>query len=196
PMVRDARPQEADHQVDLSAIPMQIDGMQGQVLPEDEGVQAYLEADAMRTVAYGEPPDSVAVSAIYGASWRTVHSPAQCYPAAGWQVVWERDAIVPVAQDLPHPKPVLGRLMHAAHGDRAQLVLFIFAHKGGTSIDYAEHAWAVQTGPRGAGGLSLMLSTNLLGDEEEARQRLTEVAAAVYPHVISFWYEDWEPSEG
>ncbi|MFP4250283.1 MAG: exosortase-associated EpsI family protein [Armatimonadota bacterium] len=196
PMVREARPQGADYQIDLSAIPMQIEGMEGQVLPDDEGVQAYLEADAMRTVAYGEPPDAVSVSVIYGGSWRTVHSPAQCYPSAGWQVVWERDAIVPIEQDLPHGKPVLGRLMRAEYAGRAQLVLFIFAHKGGTSIDYAEHAWAVQTGPRGAGGLSLMLSTNLLGDEDEARRRLTEIAAAVYPHVVSFWYDDWEPSGG
>jgi hypothetical protein len=196
PVVRDARPTGAEYELDLSAMPMQIDDMRGQVLPGDEGVQAYLEADAMRTVAYGEPPDTVSVSVIYGGSWRTVHSPAQCYPAAGWHVVWERDAIVPVEQDLPHDKPVLGRLMHAERGDQAQLVLFIFAHKGGTAINYTEHAWAVQTGPRGAGGLSLMLSTTLHGDEEQARQRLTETAGAVYPPIISFWYEDWEPSEG
>jgi len=182
--------------VDLGAVPMQVGDMEGVVLPEDEGVQAYLEAETMKTIAYGEPPQMVTLSVIYGGSWRTVHSPAQCYPAAGWQVVWERDAVVPVAQDLPHPKPVLGKLMRVELGERAQLVLFVFAHKGGTAMDYAEHAWAVQTGPRGAGGLSLMLSAPLFADEEKAQQRLIEVASAVYPPVISFWYEDWEPAEG
>ncbi|MFW5866734.1 MAG: exosortase-associated EpsI family protein [Armatimonadota bacterium] len=194
PLVRDMRPRDAEYKVDLSAIPDRIGDMQGQVLPDDEGVQAYLEADMMRTVAYGEPPNYVALSVIYGASWRTVHSPAQCYPAAGWQVVWERDTVVPIEQDLPHAKPVLGRLMRAELGDQAQMVLFIFAHKGGTSLDYAEHSWAVQTGPRGAGGLSLMLSTGLSGDEAAAQRRLIEVAGAAYPPIISFWYEDWEPS--
>lgn len=195
PAVQQLRPKAVRYQVDLSALPMQIDDMPGHVLADGEGVQAYLEADAMKTIAYGEPPETVTVSVIYGASWRTVHSPAQCYPAAGWQVVWEEDAVVPIEQDLPHPKPVLARLMRAERGDNAQLVLFIFAHRGGTSIDYTEHAWAVQTGPPGAGGLSLMLSANVLGDEEKTQERLTEVAAAVYPPIISFWYEDWEPSE-
>jgi hypothetical protein len=85
--------------------------------------------------------------------------------------------------------------MRVERGESAQLVLFIFAHKGGTAIDYAEHAWAVQTGPRGAGGLSLMLSTGIVVDEERAQVRLMEVAAQVYPHAIAFWYEDWEPDD-
>jgi len=195
PVMHRMRPAGAEYQVDLSAIPMQIGDAQGRVLPDDEGVQAYLEADAMAAVAYGEPPYAVTMNVIYGGSWRTVHSPAQCYPAAGWQVVWERDTIVPIEGDLPHEKPVLGRLMRVEFEDRAQLVLFVFAHKGGTSIDYPEHAWAVQTGTRGAGGLSLMASSSLLGDEEKTQARLSEVMAAVYPQVIGFWYEDWEPSD-
>lgn len=195
PVMHQIRPAGAEYEVDLSSIPMQVGDLQGQVLPDDEGVQAYLEADEMRTVSYGQPPHILTMSVIYGGSWRTVHSPAQCYPAAGWQVVWERDAIVPIDIDLPHDKPVLGRLMRVERGGRAQLVLFVFAHKGGTSVDYAEHAWAVQTGPRGAGGLSLMASTPLVGTEEESQRKLSELTAAVYPHVIRFWYEDWEPSE-
>jgi len=196
PVVRDMRPRAVQYHVDLAAIPMQVNDLEGTVLPEDEGVQAYLEAETMKTIAYGEPPQAVTLSVIYGGSWRTVHSPAQCYPAAGWQVVWERDAVVPIEEDLPHAKPVLGRLMRVERDERAQLVLFVFAHKGGTAIDYAEHAWAVQTGPQGAGGLSLMLSAAVFTDEEKAQDRLIEVASVVYPRVISFWYEDWEPSEG
>ncbi len=195
PVMHHVRPEGAQYQVDLSAIPMRIDGMNGRVLPGDEGVQAYLEADVMETVAYGEPPYTVTMNVIYGGSWRTVHSPAQCYPAGGWLVVWEHDTVVPIDGDLPHEKPVLGRLIRVEREDQAQLVLFVFAHKGGTSIDYAEHAWAVQTGPRGAGGLSLMASAPILGDEEKTQARLAEVTAAVYPHVIGFWYEDWEPSD-
>ena len=195
PIVHDVRPSGAVYPVELLTVPMQVRDMEGEILPDDEGVLAYLEADVMKSVRYGEGRNSVMLSVIYGGSWRTVHSPAQCYPAAGWQVVWERDTIVPIEQDLPHDKPVLARLMRAERGDHAQLVLFIFAHKGGVSSDYAGHAWAVQTGPRGAGGLSLMLSTNLYGNEERAQQRLSEVAAVIYPQVISFWYDDWEPSE-
>jgi hypothetical protein len=195
PVMHRLRPAGPQYHLDLSVIPMQIGDLQGRVLPGDEDVQAYLEADVMRTIGYGEPPRNVNLSVIYGASWRTVHSPDQCYPSAGWQVVWERETIVPSESDLPHDGPAQGRLMRVERDGAAQLVLFVFAHQGGTSSSYTQHALAVQMGPSGAGGLSLMASTPLVGDEEEAYARLAQVMAAVYPHVVSFWYPGWEPSE-
>ncbi|HCA46350.1 MAG TPA: hypothetical protein DEP45_03025 [Armatimonadetes bacterium] len=195
PVMHRLRPVGPQYRLDLSVIPMQIGDLQGRVLPGDPDVQAYLEADVMRTIGYGEPPRSVNVSVIYGASWRTVHSPDQCYPSAGWQVVWERETVVPVPGDLPHDGPVQGRLMRVERDGAAQLVLFVFAHKGGSSSSYTQHALAVQMGPSGAGGLSLMASAPLVEDEETAFARLAAVTGAVYPHVISFWYPGWEPSE-
>jgi len=190
------RPERGSYTVDFSDIPMQIAGMEGRELPEDPGVAEYLEADKMRTIAYGEGPEQVTASLIYGSSWRTVHTPAQCYPAAGWSVVWEEDTMITTSVRLPHPPPLMGRVMRVERDADAQMVLFVFAHKGGTSIDYAEHSWAVATGPPGAGGLSLMLSTPIAaGDTEEAaRERLAAVAAELYPHAVAFWYEDFSAS--
>ncbi len=189
---RHARPQRASYAVDFSRIPMEIAGMQGRELPNDPEVVKYLEADQMRIIAYGEGPEQVVASVIYGSSWRTVHTPAQCYPASGWSVVWEEDTIINTTVPLPHPPPLMGRVMRVEHEGKAELVLFIFAHKGGTSIDYAEHSWAVATGPPGAGGLSLLLSTPIApGDTEAAaRARLASVAAELYPHAVAFWYRD------
>lgn len=187
-----ARPAASAYDVDFSHVPLTLAGLQGRELPYDRETAQYLEADAMRTIAYGAGSAAVVASLIYGASWRTVHTPAQCYPAQGWAVVWEELINLSVDAPLPHPPPVLARLMRVERDGEAQLVLFVFAHKGGTAPDYAEHVWAVMTGPPGAGGLSLMLSTPVPSDgaEEAARQRLVRLAAELYPHAVAFWYAD------
>lgn len=192
---RRARPGEARYEVDFSTVPLQVAGMQGKELPEAPEVARVLEADAMRSIAYGQGLERVTVSLIYGRSWRTVHTPAQCYPTTGWRIIWQNEVVIPAQERmLPHAPPLVGKLMRVERDDAIQLVLFVFAHKGGTSIDYAEHCWAVATGPPGAGGLSILLSTPLIGDEvEAAKARLLSVAAGVYPHAVRFWYEGWEP---
>ncbi len=192
---RRLRPEETVYRADFSRVPMQVGRMEGSELPEEPEVAQYLEAEQMRSIVYGEPPDQVVLSLIYGGSWRTVHTPAQCYPAAGWRMVWEDELTLPIDADrLPHPGPVIGKIMRVERGEQVQMVMFVFAHKGGVSVDYTEHSWAVATGPPGAGGLSLMLSTAIYNDDEDsARQRLMDVAAAVYPSAVAFWYEDFEP---
>lgn len=194
-LARHARPEHSRYHVDFSTIPLEVAGLQGRELPYDTKVAEYLEAEEMRTIAYGEGPTQVVVSIIYGASWRTVHTPAQCYPASGWSVVWEENTTIVPEVPLPHEGPVRAHLMRVEREGAAELVLFIFAHKGGTSIDYAEHSWAVATGPPGAGGLSLMLSTVVAArdTEAQARKRLAKVAAELYPYVVAFWYPGYSP---
>lgn len=188
---RRARPVDTSCEVDFSSVPLQVAGLQGRESPADEELAAYLEADRMRSVAYGEGADEVLLNIIYGASWRTVHTPAQCYPATGWKIVWKRASMLPEPDDLPHDPPLLATMMRVERGEQRQIVLFIFAHRGGTSADYAEHSWAVATGPRGAGGLSLLLSTPLEDGEAEAEalQLLMRIATGVYPDAVAFWYE-------
>ncbi|MGC9317971.1 MAG: exosortase-associated EpsI family protein [Armatimonadota bacterium] len=189
---RRARPREAGYSVDFSNVPLQVAGMEGRELPEVAEVARFLEADAMRTIVYGQGAEQVTVNLIYGATWRTVHTPAQCYPATGWRIIWEDEIIIPVEEAvLPHRPPMAGKLMRVERDRAVQLVLFVFAHKGGTSVNYTEHCWAVASGPPGAGGLSILLSTPLTDEEvEAAKGRLLSVAAGVYPHAVQFWYED------
>jgi len=193
---RRVRPVEASYEVDFSAIPLEVAGLEGVVAPPDTEVAEYLEAEEMCTIAYGKGRGQVVVNVIYGSTWRTVHTPAQCYPASGWSVVWEQETIIPLQIEVAGQQEVMAKLMRVERDDVAQMVLFVFAHKGGTSVDYAEHSWAVATGPPGAGGLSLMMSTTLDGNEERARRRLEELAAGIYPYAVSFWYEDWRPPGG
>jgi len=192
---RRLRPEASTWQVDFAAVPQVIAGEQRRELPYDREIAEYLEADAMRTFAWGEGEEQVMASLIYGKSWRTVHTPAQCLPAQGWSIITDEATLVPTPSDLPHPPPVMGRVLRVQRDGVTELVLFIFAHKGGTSTDYAEHSLAVMTGPRGAGGLSLMLTTPVpsLEDEAAAQARLVGFAGELYPRAVAFWYPDWTP---
>ena len=183
------RPRAASFQADLSKVPLTLLGLEGHEMPNDPEDMAYLEADQMRTIRYGEPPDTVEVSLIYGASWRTVHTPEGCFPSQGWSIVWDRLVQIPIADDAPHPGPLNAKLMRVERGNRALLVLFVFAHKGGTESDWTQHCWAVATGPPGAGGLSLMITAPVRpGKEQAVKARLRDLMSAVYPFAVSFWY--------
>jgi hypothetical protein len=183
------RPTTTSYEVDFSGIPMELLGLKGSEVPDDPKVAAYLEAEAMRTLRYGRPPMVLEVSLIYGAAWRTIHTPEGCLPAHGWRVVSSRATEIPMAEDAPHPGPLYAKLMRAERGDEAQLVLFVFAHKGGTAADWVYHSWAVQTGPRGAGGLSLMIAAPALpGQEDQTEALMRRFMRAIYPHAVKFWY--------
>lgn len=184
------RPTTARFQVDFSNVPMEVLGLKGQRVPVNPADAAYLEADAMVTLRYGPPPNAIGVDLIYGGEWRTVHTPEGCLPANGWKIVWDRAIDIPVGEDAPHPGPLQGKLLRAERDDVAELVLFVFAHKGGTASDWTGHSWAVATGPRGAGGLSLMVTAPVAtGTEEQMEASMREFVQAIYPHAVSFWYE-------
>ncbi len=187
---RVSRPDALSYELDFTNIPMQLAGFEGKAAPDDPAVAEYLEARAMRTIMYVRGDAGVNASLIYGPSWRTVHTPAACFPSQGWNVTWEHAVDVPIEGALPHPGPVTGELMRVDRGDDALMVLFVFAHLGGTAPDYVEHSLAVMSGPRGAGGLSLMATTRI-GSRgiEAAHADLLDLVGALYPHAVSFWYE-------
>ena len=184
------RPDQAGYTPDFSGIPLELAGLEGQRLETDEELKQYLEADVVETLAYGTGREQIVANIIYGASWRTVHSPAQCYPAAGWAVIEETETIIPTAAPPPHDGRVKGTLMRVARDEAALHVLFVFAHKGGTALSYTDHSWAVATGPPGAGGLSLMITAQPFDTEEKVRERLMLFAGELYPHAVAFWYTD------
>ena len=187
---RFSRPDALSYEPDFTSIPMQLAGFTGEAVPDDPAVAEYLEAQAMRTIRYSRDDVQINASLIYGPSWRTVHTPAACFPSQGWNVTWEQQTDIPVEGVAPHPGPVTGELMRVDRGGDALMVLFVFAHLGGTAPDYVEHSLAVMSGPRGAGGLSLMATTFIgSGGIESARLDLLELMGALYPHAVSFWYE-------
>ena len=183
------RPTTASYQVHFSDIPMEVLGLKGCKIPNDPAEAAYLQADAMLSLRYGEPPDVLNVSAIYGAGWRTVHTPEGCFPAHGWRIVSSKATEIPIGDEAPHTGPLHARLMRVERDDEVQLVLFVFAHKGGTHPGWKWHSFLVQTATRGAGGLLLRITAPAtLGQESQVEELMDKFMRALYPHAVKFWY--------
>ena len=180
----------AQYSPDFAVVPMQIGDYQGHQLSVDQSIYRFLEADAMTERRYESKQDAVKMTLLYGSEWRTIHSPAGCYPAGGWQVVTDEQVQVPAPAGSPTSEPLEARLLHVRKNEVELLAMFSFCHPGGTTGDWARQGWQVATGPRGAGGLVITLGTPIGAELPEARQRLMWFLQQVYPDAVKFWYED------
>jgi len=178
----------------FATLPMKIGDYQGQNREVDEFIRKYLGAEQMLERLYTGPGGSVSVTLIYGADWRDVHSPVSCLPAQGWLIVADDSIQVSAPTNLPIPDAVHARLLRAVKNDQHQMAAFAFCHPGGTTSNWIYQGWKVLTGPRGAGGVIIILNTEPTPDLKATRQRLEQFLAAVYPHAVSFWYQ--EPQTG
>jgi len=174
---------------DFATLPMKIGDYQGQNREVDEFIRSYLGAEQMLERLYTGPDGAVSVTLIYGANWRDVHSPVSCLPAQGWLIVADERIQVPAPTDLPVPDTIHARILRAVKSGQRQLAAFAFCHPGGTTSNWIHQGWKVLTGPRGAGGVIIILNTKPTPDLKAAQRRLRQFLAAVYPHAVSFWYE-------
>ncbi len=181
---------------DFATLPMNIGTYQGQNREVDEFIRKYLGAEKMVERLYTGPDGWVSVTLIYGAHWRNVHSPVSCFPAQGWLIVADDPIQVPAPPNSPTLSPVHARLLRVAKDNQRQVALFAFCHPGGTTSNWIYQGWKVLTGPQGAGGVIIILNSEPTPDLEAARQRLNQFLAAVYPHAVSFWYQDQAPQTG
>lgn len=184
------RAPEARYKPNFAAVPLQIGDLHGEVVPTEQRIFTYLGADAMHELVYKDKRWRVDLTLVYGTDWRTVHSPLSCMPQQGWQVDERRMVTLAAPPGCPHPGPINGQVLHAHKPDgREQLVMYIFAHKGGTTGDWMQQGWEVARQPRGTGGLMLLLSMPIIkGDVQRAQTQLEEVFASVYVPAVSFWY--------
>jgi hypothetical protein len=179
------------YHVDFRNVPLQVVGLQGAPKPTDQRIFTYLGADAMQEFTYKDGKRRVDLALVYGTDWRAVHSPLSCLPQQGWQVDEQRQVQLPAPSGCPHPGPINGQVLLAHKPDgREQLVLYVFAHKGGTSGDWVKQGWEVARQPSGSGGLMLLLSMPIArGDARRAQSLLEEVFGSVYVPATAFWYQ-------
>lgn len=185
------RAPEVSYRVDFARVPRQVAGLRGSTVPVDQRIFVYLGADAMEELLYTDGRHRVDLALIYGTDWRAVHSPLSCLPQQGWQVDERRLVTLAAPPGCPHPGPLNGQLLLAHKPDgRRQLVLYVFAHRGGTSGDWVQQGLAVARTPRGTGGLMVLLSMPLgKGDTRTAQALLEEVLRSVYLPAVGFWYQ-------
>jgi len=183
------RAPEVRYRLDFKAIPRQIGDMRATRVPVDERIFNYLGADAMDEFKYASADREAHLSLVYGVDWRAVHSPLSCLPQQGWQVYTRKLVDIPAPPGCPHPGPLQGQMLEGRRGEQQILVLYVFAHRGGTTGDWVKQGWVVSQSPRGTGGLMLSLSTYpQAGETGEARALLEEVLTSVYVPAVSFWY--------
>lgn len=184
------QPREARYRPAFDAVPRQVASLRGKELPVEQRIFDYLGADAMLDLRYTDGVRRVDLTFVYGTDWRAVHSPLSCLPQQGWQVDERKLLELPAPPACPHPGPISGQLLRAHKPSGAEmLVLYVFAHKGGTTGDWVKQGWAVSQTPRGTGGLMLLLSTPVVnGDAAGASKLLEEVFGSAYTPAVSFWY--------
>jgi len=179
----------AAYKPDFATLPMEIASYQGHLQEVDEFIRNYLGAEAMLERIYTSPHGWVSVTLIYGAHWRNVHSPVSCFPAQGWLIVSDDPIQVSPPANSPTSGPIQARLLRVTKNDQHQLAAFAFCHPGGTTSSWTYQGWKVFVGPRGAGGVIIILNTEPTPDLEAAKQRLKQFLRTVYPHAVSFWYQ-------
>ncbi len=173
---------------DFAAVPLKLGSYQGKQLPTDQSVFRFLEADAMAERRYVTGDSAIKLSLIYASDWRSIHSPAGCYQAQGWHTITDEQVQIPAPPDSPTSEPLHARLLRVHKNEVELLAMFTFCHPGGTTGDWAEQGWKVATGPPGAGGLVISLSTLTEDDLAQARERLIGLLQQVYPYAVAFWY--------
>ena len=181
---------EAKYEVDFSRVSMRIGEYKARRLPVEESIFAYLGANAMEERLYEGPERQIRLAMVYGTDWRSIHAPTGCYPAQGWHIVHNRAIELPAPADNPHPGPLHARVLEATKGDAHELALFVYARPGGTTSDWTTHGWKVATGPRGAGGMIIILQSPITKrDVKGAQDAMKQLLAAIYPKAVSFWYD-------
>lgn len=181
---------EVTYRVDFKAVPREVGGLLGSVTPVDQRIFEYLGADAMEDFIYTDGKRRVDLSLVYGTDWRAVHSPLACLPLRGWLVDERKLLDLPAPSGCQHPGPLHGQLLRAhKKTGQEQLVLYVFAHRNGTTGDWKTQEWEVSKAPRGTGGLMLLLSTPVAGNDVQSSQSLLEeVLRSAYAPAVSFWY--------
>lgn len=183
------RAPQVRYDVSFRDVPGQVAGMSARLVPVDQQTFAYLGADVMQELEYKGEGRAARLSLVYGRDWRAVHSPLSCLPQQGWQVAEKRLVDVAAPPGIPHAGPLRGQLLLARRADQQLMVLYVFAHRGGTVGDWVKQGWIVSQAPPGTGGLMLSLSTYVVPGETGAAQRLLEeVLTSVYASAVSFWY--------
>jgi len=171
----------------LGALPLEIGSWRGEAVPLEATVERILRADfnLQRSYARGDESEPVWLYVgYYGTErgGRPEHTPAQCYPSAGWQIESER------ALD---EKPLRGNEWIVAQQGERQLVLFWYQswRRSGMLGDLeisADHLAGRLHDGRADGAL-VRLSTPLTPDEASARARILEFARELGPLLAERW---------
>lgn len=171
----------------LGALPLEIGAWRGESIALEATVERILRADFNLQRSYQRADEAEPVwlyVGYYGTErgGRPEHTPAQCYPSAGWQIESERAL---------EAAPLRGNEWIVAQQGERQLVLFWYqsARRAGMlgELEISADHLAGRLEDGRADGALVRLSTPLSPDEASARARLLEFARVLDPLLAERW---------
>ncbi len=175
----------------LERVPMQLGSWLGEPVPVEGSIEKMLAADFNLQRTYVQRTGEVVWLYVgyYGTrrGGRPEHTPWECYPSNGWEIVEDRRMVV---------DPSSGRRaveLLVRDGERERLVHFWYqSHRRLDLLDGFEQAMDRMVGrvmDGRADGSLVRLSTPLHPAEsiETARARLTGFGARLVPHLAENW---------
>lgn len=170
-------------------LPLQVSGWQGESVPVDRAIAEYLQADAMTARVYRKGDVTIAFSAVFGTQWRSLHSPAGCYPSQGWHTVRQQQITIDAPAGNPHPGPLHAEQLLVERSGAFRLVTYLYAYPGGTTSSWVQQCLQVARAGMAQGGIVIILESPCSLDSTrrvDAAQR--ELLRALYPDVVKVWY--------
>ena len=168
--------------LDLKALPLDLAGFEGQELPPDDSVFAYLGADQMIDRVYVSQDGDVAVklTIVFAHGWRALHSPRECYRNQGWGIVEEGHIDISAASGGSYS----GTLLVMRKPERRIATVYTFVTGPKSTGSWLRHSLRMAAQGQGRGGaLIAAISPTAEGEmEQEATDaaRLLVGEAATY----------------
>lgn len=171
-------------------LPLSVGGWTGRDLVPDKEVADYLAADALLVRRYTREGRVLDVTAVFGTRWRALHSPAGCYPSQGWQIQERSEVEIAPGIPLPHPGPLHAEKLVVKQADRHLLVLYLYAHPGGTTANWVQQCLEVAKSGAASGGIVLIVNAEFTPQtESRAEADARELIGLLYPYLVKHWYE-------
>ncbi len=183
-----ARPHVKARPPDWSKVPLTLGPWQGHEEEVDEAIKTYLAAEQMIQRSFVNGDRRVDFSATFGTQWRSLHSPAGCYPSQGWQTVTRSEVSVPFAGIPGYLGPLHGEELFVEKNKACRLVLYLYVFPGGTTANWVEQMSRVARSTAGAGGIVLILDAPASVEARPAVEKdLYQLLTAVFPSMVRGW---------
>jgi EpsI family protein len=169
-------------------VPLTCGAWQGREEKVDPTIKKYLAAEQMLARSYTRSGLRVGFSATFGTQWRSLHSPAGCYPSQGWQTISRRPVTIPFDGAPGFAGPLRAEELFVEKSQNYRLVLYLYVFPGGTTANWVEQCLRVARSGVGGGGVVLILDAPAsLESRGQVEKDLSDLLTSIFPHVVRGW---------
>ena len=167
-------------------VPVEIQGWRGEDAQVSQAVIEYLSPDAFLSRIYRKGELAITFTAIFAREWRSIHSPAGCYPNQGWHTI-ERKRIL-IRGNSPGPAELHAEQLFVTRSGEYRLVMYLYAYPGGTTSNWTEQCMRIAAKGMRNGGMVIIEEAICTPDRlEVVDQAERELLRLLYPYVVEVW---------